>query len=329
MQSDQLKRREFIALLGGAVAVWPPLTAHAQQGKFQVGFFYPGPQAAAPPRIAAFLSGVRAGGLRADQIEIVPGLTGGDPALLGPTAADLVERKVDLIVAASSAAARAVRVETTTLPIVAVDLESDPVGDNLISSNARPGGNLTGAFLDFPEFGKKWVEVLKEAVPQVSIVAVFRDPTMGLTQLRAIEGAAATLDIKLAVLELRVRADLAPAAQIATQKGASALLMLPSPLIGGNIKMLAELALIHKLPAVTVFTDFAREGGLMAYGPNLLALFRQAGVMAAKILQGAKSAETPIETPTKFEFVLNLRTANILGINIPASTLLRADEVIE
>ena len=244
-------------------------------------------------------------------------------------AANLVARKVDLILAASGAAVWTARAMTATIPIVAIDLESDPVGSGFITSNARPGGNITGMFLDFPEFAKKWLEVLKEAVPQVSDIVVLWDPAMGPTQLKAVSAAAVALGVKLEVLEVKVRTDLAPAFQSATQKGAGALLMLTGPVIGGNIKMLAELALTHKLPAMTVFTDFAREGGLMAYGPNLLTLFRQQGVMAAKILQGAKPAETPIETPTRFEFVLNLKTASLLGLAVPASILLRADEVIE
>jgi putative tryptophan/tyrosine transport system substrate-binding protein len=327
-----VKRRAFIAALGGAatMAFVPPSSLRAQQAaKFQVGFLYPGPQAAAPPRSAAFLSGILAGGVHADQVEIVPAVTGGDPALLAPRATDLVARKVDLILAASGVAVRAARAATASIPIVAIDLESDPVGSGFIASNARPGGNITGVFLDFPEFAKKWLEVLKEAIPQVSSIAVFWDPAMGHKQFKTVETAAVALGIKLEVFEVRVRADLAPAFQSATQNGAGALLLMTGPVIGGNIKMLAELALAHKLPTTTVFTDFAREGGLMAYGPNLLMLFRQQGVMAAKILRGAKPADTPIETPTRFEFVLNLKTASLLGLTIPASILLRADEVIE
>jgi putative ABC transport system substrate-binding protein len=323
-----MRRRDFITLLGSA-AVWP-LAVHAQKsGKFQVGFFYPGSQAAAQSRIAAFLSGVRAGGVGDDQVELIPGITGGDPTLLAPTAAKLVERKVDLIFAVSPVAVRAARAATATIPIIAGDLESDPVDSGFAASISRPGGNITGAFLDFPEFGKKWLEALKEAVPQVANVAVFWDPATGPMQRKATEAAAVALALKLTVLEVKVRADIEPAFKASTQQGARALLMLSSPVIGSNTKLCAELALTHRLPAMTLFTDFAREGGLMAYGPNLMAWFRQQGVMAAKILQGAKPAETPIEMPTKFEFVLNLKTARALGLTIPASILLRADEVIE
>ncbi len=323
MQFDQLRRREFITLLGGAAALWPsPLGAQQAARTFQVGFLYPGPQAAAPPRIAAYSSGLQAGGVGPEQVTIIARVTGGDPALLAPMAADLVGRKVDLISAISPAAIRAAQAATRTIPIVAGDLESDPVASGFVASNARPGGNITGTFLDFPDFSKKWLEALKEAVPQVSTVGVFWDSATGPTQLKAVETAAETLGVKLAVLEVRGRADVEPAFQSITRQGTDALLMLPSPVVGGNTKLLAGLAVTHRLPAVTLFPDFARDGGLMAYGPNLMAYFRQQGVMAGKILHGVKPADLPVETPTKFEFVLNLKTARLLGLNLKTAKAL-------
>jgi putative ABC transport system substrate-binding protein len=324
-----MRRRKFITLLGGAAA-WP-LAARAQQsGRMrQVGFLYPGPQAGAPSRITSFLSGLQAGGLPAEQITIVPRVTGGDPASLGPMTADLVDRKVDLIFAIGPAAVRTARAATANIPIVAGDLESDPVGSGFITSNRRPGGNITGVFLDFPDFSKKWLQALKETVPQISTVALLWEPTTGPHQRQAVEAGAAQFGLKVTVLEVRTRDDIERALQSAVGQGAGGLVALSSPFIGGNTKLLADLALKYRLPAVTLFTDFARDGGLMAYGPNIQAIMRQEGVLAAKILLGANPAETPIETPTRFEFVLNLKTAKLLGIVIPASTLLRADEVIE
>ena len=325
-----MRRREFMSLLGG-MAAWPAAAQGQQQTKIRtIGFLYPGATAAAPPRIAALLSGLRSGGYREpEDVEVLARITGGDSTLLASMAADLVARKVDVIVPVSPAAVRAARSATATTPIVASDLESDPVGAGFVTSVRRPGGNITGVFLDFPDFSKKWLELLKELVPQVASVAVFWDPATGTTQLKAVESAAGTLNLKLEILEVRVLADLEAAFFSATQRGAGAVLMLSSPLIGANTKLLANLASTQRLPAMTLFTDFARDGGLMAYGPNLLAFFRQQGVLAAKVLHGEKPAELPIETPTKFEFVLNLRTAKLLGINIPPSILLRADEVIE
>jgi ABC-type uncharacterized transport system substrate-binding protein len=171
-----------------------------------------------------------------------------------------VARKVDLIAAISPAAVRAAQAATTTIPIVANDLESDPVASGFAASIARPGGNITGVFLDFPDFSKKWLEALKEAVPQTAHVAVFWDPATGPMQRQAVEAAAHTLNLKLAILQVATRADLEPAFQSVTQRGAEALVLLSSPVIGANTKLLAGLALTQRLPAVTLFTDFARDG---------------------------------------------------------------------
>jgi putative ABC transport system substrate-binding protein len=324
-----MRRREFIALIGG-VAVARPFAARAQQsGRQQIGFLYPGPQAAATSRIASFLSGLHAGGLPAEKVTIVPRITGGDPTLLGPMAADLAANKVDLIWTIGPAAAQAAHAATTTIPILSSDLESDPLGTGFIAAIRRPGGNVTGVFLDFPDFSKKWLQALKEAVPQIASVGVLWDSTTGPYQRRAVESAAAELGLKVAILEVGVRDDFDRALQSAIRQDVGGLVALSSPFIGGNIKQLADLSLKYHLPAVTLFTDFPRNGGLMAYGPNIQSINRQDGVMAAKILLGASPAETPIETPIRFEFVLNLKTAKSLGIVIPASTLLRADEVIE
>jgi putative ABC transport system substrate-binding protein len=326
-----MRRREFLGILSGAAAAAWPLEARAQQAAkpLQVAFLYPGPQTAAVPRMAAYLSGLQAGGFRAEQFALVPRVTGGNSALLAPMAADLVAANVNLIAAIGPAAARAAQTATSAIPIVAIDLESDPVGSGLVASVARPGGNITGVFLDFPDFSKKWLEALKEAVPQLSNVAMLWDPATGPIQRNALDVAAKALGLSLTTLEVRERADFETAFQSATQQGIGGAVILSSPLVGANTKLLAELAAKHRLPAATLFTDFARAGGLLAYGPNLLGIFRQAGVISAKILRGAKPAELPIETPTKFEFVLNLKAARLLDLTIPASTLLRADEVIE
>jgi len=322
-----MRRRDFFTVLGGATA-WP-LVARAQR-PFQVGYLYPGPQQAAEIRIAAVLTGLRSGGLSSpDQVKVVPRITGGDVASLAPMAADLVAHNIDVIIAVGPAAVRAAQAATKSIPIVASDLESDPVVSGFITSYARPGGNITGTFLDFPDFGKKWLEALKEAVPRLSSVAVLWDPTTGPTQLRAVEAAAPTFGIKLATHELHGPAEVEAAFQGVSEEHPGALLILSSPLVGANTKRFAELATVHRLPAVTLFPDFARNGGLMAYGPNLPAFYRQQGIIAARILLGAKVAEMPVEIPSKFEFVLNLKTASTLGINIPPSILLRADEVIE
>jgi putative ABC transport system substrate-binding protein len=323
-----MMRRQFITLLSGAVA-WPLAVRAQSKTAFQVGVLYPGLQAAMDSRIAAIQSGLRAGGLRTDQFEILPRTTDGNPAMLSPMAADLVARNVDLICAQSSAAVRAARAVTTGIPIVAIDLETNPIDEGFVSSHARPGGNITGVFFDFPDFSKKWLEVLKETLPRLTKVAVLWDPAVSSYQVRAVETAAQSLGFTLALLEVRRPNELEPAFESIVQKGAGAVVMLASTVIGSATKLLADLALKHRLPAITPFAEFAQNGGLMSYGPNLLGVVRQQGIIAAKVLLGANPAVTPIETPTKFEFVLNLKTANALDLTIPAVVLLRADEVIE
>jgi putative tryptophan/tyrosine transport system substrate-binding protein len=234
-----------------------------------------------------------------------------------------------VILAISSVMVQAFRQATRTIPIVALDLETDPVGSGLVASFTHPGGNITGLFFDFPDFTKKWLELLREAIPQLSRIAVLWDSATALTPRNAVEQAASSLSIELDVLEVRTRSDFEEAFAMASRRAAGAVLMLASPLIGTNAQPLAELAIHHRLPAVTLFPDFARAGGLLAYGVNLLDMYRQTGVMVGKVLQGRNPAELPIERPTKFELVLNLRTAKLLGMEIPTSVLLRADEVIE
>ena len=184
MTADRISRRRFTRLICSTAAGWP-FAAQAQQSRnLQVGFLYPGPQSGVASRMGAVVAGMRAGGLSEPERMMVPRAADGNIALLAPMAADLVARKLDLIIAVSPAAVRALRAATTTIPILAGDLESDPVGSGYVASITRPGGNITGVFLDFPEFGAKWLEVLKEAAPQISSVAIFWDPGRAERSLR-------------------------------------------------------------------------------------------------------------------------------------------------
>jgi putative ABC transport system substrate-binding protein len=244
-------------------------------------------------------------------------------------ARELIERNVDILVPISPAAVEAARSLTSTIPIVAFDLETDPVGSGLVKSLARPGGNVTGVFFDFPEFSKKWLELMKEALPRLTKVGVLWDPATGFTQLRAIEAVAAIMNIALEVVEVRALAELDRAMAAVMRTNVDALVMLSTPLIGGSSKPLAEFTLQQRLPAITLFPDFARSGGLMGYGPNVNNGFHQMARMVAKVLQGTKPADLPVELPTRFELVVNLKTAKAIGIELPTSILLRADEVIE
>ena len=324
-------RRELLAALGGAAIAWP-LAARAQQGGRvpRIGFLYPGAETLGLARIATLREGLRAAGYREpEQVELITRVTGGDPSRVGPMATELIERKVDVLVPLSPAAVQAVRSLTTTIPIVAFDLETDPIGSGLVKTLARPGGNVTGVFFDFPEFGKKWLELMKETLPRLARIGVLWDPATGFTQLRAIEAVAAVMSIELQTVEVRALTELDGAMVAASRNNVDALVMLSTPLIGGSSKPLADFTLQRRLPAVTLFPDFARSGGLMAYGPNIPDGIRQLARIVAKVLQGAKPADLPIELPTKFELVVNLKTAKALGIEMPTSILLRADEVIE
>jgi putative tryptophan/tyrosine transport system substrate-binding protein len=326
-----MKRREFIALLGGAAAAWP-LAARAQQAAKvpRIGFLYPGPQQAVAARLEALLNGLRTAGYSAPaQVEIVVRTAEGDPGRIGPLMEEIIRQNVDAIFANGPAVVQAARSATQRIPILALDLETDPVASGLAASISHPGGNITGLFFDFPNFTAKWLELLKEINTNLSRVAVLWDPTTGLTQIKAIEQAARLMNIKLDVIEIRTRSDFEEAFVSASQRSADAAVLLSSPLIAPNVQMLAELALHHQLPAITLFPDFARTGGLLAYGANLLDMYRQVGVMGGKVLQGRSPSELPIERPTKFELVINLKTARALGLTVPPTLLIRADEVIE
>jgi putative ABC transport system substrate-binding protein len=244
-------------------------------------------------------------------------------------AADLVERKVDVIVAVSPSAVRAAKSATAAIAIVANDLESDPVGSGFVASLSHPGGNITGVFSDFPDFGMKWLELLKETVPALSSAVVLWDPGTGRVQLDAVQAAGRLLNVKLEVVEIRAIAELENGFATAAERRPDALVILSSPIFGTNPKLIAELSLTHRVPTATLFSDIARAGGLIAYGPNFAATFRQTGTLVGRVLQGLRPADLPVERPTNFETVINLKTAKALGLSLPTSVLLRADEVIE
>ena len=326
-----MRRREFVKLLGGSAVAWP-LAALAQQTSetSRIGFVYQGSQAAMALRIEAVLSGLRVSGYAAPaQIEIVGRAAEGDPGQIAPLVAEVIAKNVSVLMASGPLALNAARSATRTIPIVAIDFETDPVASGVAASLARPGGNVTGVFLDFPDFTAKWMEMLVESNPKLSRAAVLWDPDTGPVQLDSVRKAARTLNIQLEVVEAHRPSDFDAAFLVANQRGVGAMVMPSSPLIAPNVQVLAELALSHRLPAITLFPDFARAGGLLAYGPNLLSLYRLVGVLAGKVARGADPAALPIERPTKFETVLNMRTAQALGLSIPTSLLLRADEVIE
>jgi putative tryptophan/tyrosine transport system substrate-binding protein len=253
----------------------------------------------------------------------------GRPPEILAWARELVDARVDAILAIATVSVTAAARATTAIPIVAVDLESDPVALKFAANLGRPAGNVTGLFLDFPELSGKWLEFLKSAMPNFQRAAVLYDPAIGPYLMRGAEAAGESMKVQLIRLSAASPAEFERAFQSAAAQKAEVLLALSSPVFNSARRQIAELSLKHRLPAIMPFPYFADDGGLMGYGPHLPSLFGQAAVVMAKILRGERAANIPIERPSRFELALNLKTARALGITIPTSLLVRADRVIE
>jgi ABC-type uncharacterized transport system substrate-binding protein len=324
-----MRRRAFMALLGGAMA-WPNVARAQPAGAAaKIGILYPGPEATAKLRTVPFLAGLASEGLREPGITLLIRAAGGDAARIAPLLNELLAAKVDLLIPSGPAVTRAAYAATKSVPIVTLDLESDPVESGWLQSYAHPGGNLTGVFSDFPEFSSKWLELLRETVPRLANLAVLWDPATTTVQTRAVAAAAQLVNVKAEVLSFKSPSEFEAVFDQASARHPDGLLLLSSPLVSVYSKQLAELALAHRLPAISLFSSFPRAGGLLSYGPSLDDIYREAGVMAAKILKGTKPADLPAERPTRFELLINLKTAKTLGLTIPGTLLARADEVIE
>jgi len=324
--------KTLIATIAAISVVCLSGAAHAQQTtkSRKVGLLHPGESTVVNMRVAAIREGLSGPDNQRDSsLEIIVRLADGDVSRLPALATDLVNNRVDAIIAAAPPAVQAAAGATTSIPVIAIDLESDPVASGFVRSLARPGGNVTGVFLDFPDFSAKCLQLLIECVPTLSGVGVLWDPTTGSLQLKAVQEAAKGFGISAQVFEARRAADIAEAFYALDRSSIQGLLLLSSPLIAGNPQLIADIAIRRKLPTISLFPEIARAGGLLGYGPDIQDLFRQVGAMARKVLQGAKVAELPAERPTRFQLVANLKTAKLIGITLPSSILLRADEVIE
>ena len=253
----------------------------------------------------------------------------GNPDALAGLVEELVQLNVSILVAFGPAAVRAATAATRPVSIVALDLETDPVQAGWAQSLARPGGNLTGLFLNLSSLTGKWLELLRDAIPAIRRIAVMWDSTTGSAQLTAMKTTARRIGIDVQVVEIRTTDDVESALRTAASGGAKAMAMLSSPIIRNSSKQIAEFTTKNRLPAISPFRPFADFGGLMSYGPDLDDFFRRCATYVDKILRGAKPAELPIEQPTKFELVINLKTAKALGLTIPQSLLVRGDSVIQ
>jgi putative ABC transport system substrate-binding protein len=326
-----MRRREFISAIFGA-AVWPLRVRAEQPAMPVIGLVVPTPPAAEGTlhALAAFRRGLaEAGYVEGKNLAIEYRFANLRPELIPELAGDLVRLNMKVIFSAAPEAVAAVRNATTSIPIVALDLESDPVAKGYVKSLARPGGNMTGMFLDIPELSGKQVALLKEIVPRLSRIAIFGIPGLNAPQFAATETAVRALALEAEIMEVRVADDFERALEAARTKHAEAGILLSSPLVFVSSKQIGELAMAKRLPLISLFGEFPKAGGFIAYGPNLADLFRRCGEYVAKILHGAKPSDLPIQRPERFDLVINLKTAEALGLSVPPVLLATADEVIE
>jgi putative ABC transport system substrate-binding protein len=250
------------------------------------------------------------------------------PSRLRPLAAELVALPADVIVTHGPAGVRAVQAETSTIPIVMARMD-DVDAHGIVANLARPDGNVTGVSFQTGELSTKWLQLVREVVPRAAAVGVLWDANGTANQLRSIQGAARSLDVQLHVGEVRGPGDLEPAIAAVRRAGADALVMLASPLMTTHLPRLAELAARHRLPAIYYTARFVTAGGLLAYGPSETEFsWRRAASFVDRLLKGARPGDLPIEQPTKFDLVVNLKVARALGLTIPPSLVARADQVV-
>jgi len=330
------RRRRFIAIVVGAMATWP-LAARAQQQQQKampvIGVLYAGSASAdTGPFMNAFRQGLReAGYVDGRNVAMEFRSADGNYDRLTALAADLVARKVDLILANSPPAALAAKRATSTIPIVFRG-GADPVADGLVASLARPGGNLTGvATAATDELMTKRFALLAELVPRARVVALLVNPNSANAErtARDVQEAARTNGLELHVLKARSESEIDAAFASLVQLHAGALVVAADPFLSSRREQIVALASRTAVPAIYSWREFAALGGLISYGPSLTVAFHLAGVYAGKILKGVRPADLPVQQPTTFELVINLKTAKALGLSVPRSLLARADEVIE
>jgi putative ABC transport system substrate-binding protein len=326
-------RREFVVTLGSAAAAWP-FAAQAEHGERLQRVVFLHSLAENDPevqiRIAAFRQGVEALGWTENRnIQVEHRFSGGDFARMQAYTAELVSSAPDLIVASSSPAA--LKQATHTIPIV-FSVVNDPVGQGLVASLARPGGNITGfTFIDFPMIGK-WMELLKEIAPGVRRMTLMFNPQTAPYYpvfLREFGSAPASLAVELSATPVHDEAEIKAAATASAREPGGGLIVAPDPFINTHRGLLMALAERHRIPAIYSFRQYVTEGALMSYGPDTADIVRRSASYVDRILKGEKPAELPVQSPTKFQLVVNLKTAKALGLDVPLQLQQLADEVIE
>lgn len=324
-----MERRKFLSLIGSALAA-APLAARARQATNtpRIGFLS---QSARTPMGAPFQAGLRdAGWIDGQNVALEWRFAAGDLNKLAPLAADLVRANVDVIVTTATPAAKAAQSATRTIPIVAID-PGDPVQAGLVASLARPGGNITAESSIAPDLQAKRLELLKEVAPNISRVAILSNSAIPVAEvaLQELRSAADALKVEARPVEVNGPQDFPTAFATITNQRFDALLVFPDPLTFTNARSIVDLANKDRAPTMFGAREFVDLGGLMSYGPSYPDMYRRAGVYVGRILKGAKPADLPVEQPTKFEFVLNAKTAKALDLNVPATLLATADQVIE
>ena len=327
-----MKRREFVTLLGGAAA-WP-LAARAQQGERmrRIGVLLN--LAADDPmgqaRVAAFVQGLKAAGWSYGRnLRIDTRWAASDPDNFRKYAAELIALGPDVVLASTTPAVLQLQQASRTVPIVFVSV-IDPVGSGLITSMARPGGNITGFVAFEYALAVKWLELLKEIAPDVKRAAVLRDPSVaaGIGQFAAIQ-AVGSVGMELSAIDLRDAGEIERAIADFARRPNGGLIVTASQFGTNNPGPLVALAARHKLPSVYSFGYFASAGGLICYGPDQLDEYSRAAAYVDRILKGEKPADLPVQAPTKYQLAINLKTAKALGLTVPPALLARADDVIE
>ena len=330
--SGGMKRREFITLLGGAAA-WP-LAARAQQAMPVIGFLDPrSPDAMAmADRLRAFHLGLKdVGYVEGENVTIIYRFAEDQFDRLPEQAAELVRRRVTVIAATATPAAIAAKPATATIPIAFIAAQ-DPVRLGLVASLARPGGNLTGINFFSGELAAKRLDLLRELLPRAVRVAVLVNPanaTLTESTLRDVEAAARAIGLEVQVLNASTSREINAAFENVGRDRPDALFVGPDTFLTARRIQVVQLAAFHRLPAVYPSRDFVEVGGLMRYGTNVMDAFRQLGIYTGRILKGTKPADLPVVQSSKFELVINAETARMLGLEVPAALLARADEVIE
>jgi len=326
-----VKRREFITLLGGAAVMWP-YAAHTQQPALPVvGYLSSVAPVAYAHLVAAFRKGLsETGFVEGRNVALEFRWAEGRYDRLPALAADLVGRQVAVIVAGSVPAARAAKAATATIPIV-FTAGADPVKVGLVASLNRPGGNLTGVYSFGGEVATKGLGVLRELVPSAAVIAVLLNPKNPIAELtkRDVQGAARLTGQKIQFLNASSERELDSAFASLVQQQADALLVGNDAFFNSRVGQLAALAGRHAIPTLYSRREFAAAGGLVSYGPSLADTYHQVGIYTGRILKGAKPADLPVVLPTKFELVINRKTAETLGLSVPPTLLALADEVIE